>query len=212
MGISFPPDDDPAPAPEIEALKREIERLRALDGPDRRMLEAILEESPHGFIVCDSNGRLVLQNRASEKIWAGSASASSVAEWDRYRGFHPDGRPYAPEDWPMARCLATGAATEPEEIRFQRFDGTFGVLLASGAPITGEDGRCEGAIAVFADVTRFKKGAERTEQLLAISEALSRATTADDVVRAVVAPLAQAVGAVAGALRLLPEGTPAPPL
>jgi signal transduction histidine kinase/CheY-like chemotaxis protein len=169
MGIPFPPDDDPAPAPEIEALKREIERMRALDGPNRRMLEALLEESPHGIIVCAEDGRLVLQNRASETIWAGSASASSVAEWGRFRAFHPDGRPYAPEDWPMARCLATGEPTEPEEIRIERFDGTRGVLLGSCAPIAGDGGRPGGAISVFADITRFKREAAKArENLLAI--------------------------------------------
>src|ERR1700679_483857 len=66
---------------DVEALRREVERLRALAQRERGLLETVLTHSPHGIIVSDDGGRLTLQNRAAERIWAGSATASSVEGW-----------------------------------------------------------------------------------------------------------------------------------
>ena len=142
---------------EVEALRRELERLRAAASTNRSLLTAMLDYSPHGIMVSDAGGRLVLQNRAAERIWAGSATADSVAGWGQYRGFHPDGRPFAPEDWAMATCLRERVVVEARELRIQRFDDSFATLLASSAPIFDEAGALEGAIAVFADITQLKQ-------------------------------------------------------
>jgi len=146
-----------SPESELEALKRENERLRVLAARDEGLLDTLLEQSPHGVIVCDASGKLTLQNRASERIWAGSATAEDVESWGQYRAFHPDGRPYEGSDWSMARCLSSREVVDAEEVYFQRFDGTFGWLLGSCAPLIGPDDELLGAVSVFADITPFKK-------------------------------------------------------
>src|SRR5262249_1010511 len=75
----------------------------------------------------------------------------------QYRAFHDDGRPYEPGDWSMARALSRGEVVDAEEVHFQRFDGTHGVLLGSAAPVYGPDGAVAGAVSTFADITRFKQ-------------------------------------------------------
>jgi PAS domain S-box-containing protein len=144
-------------AHETERLRREIERLQLAASQDRGILDAILRHSPHGIIVCDASGELILQNPAAERIWAGSATAGSVAGWGQYRAFHPDGRPFQPEDWVMARSLAQGVVIEGNEHHIERFDGTRGWLLGSAAPLYGPDGRLLGAISIFADITHLKE-------------------------------------------------------
>jgi len=160
---------------EIEALQRELERLRLLATRDRTLLEAIFAQSPHGIIVCDANGKLTLQNKAAERIWAGSASAENIEGWTRYRGFHPDGRPYGPGDWAMARALTTGVGVEFEEYQILRFDDTKAYLLGGCAPIFGPTGAIEGALSVFADITPLKtvshdlrRAVQTREDLLAV--------------------------------------------
>jgi PAS domain S-box-containing protein len=147
----------PAPERDVEALRREVERLRALVKQDRGLLETVLNHSPHGILVSDPQGKLTIQNRAAERIWAGSATADNVDGWGRYRAFHEDGRPYEPGDWAMARALSSGETVDAEEVHFQRFDGTHGVLLGSAAPVYGPDGVIAGAVSTFADITRFKQ-------------------------------------------------------
>ena len=148
---------------ELEALRREIERWHVLAGGDRSLLEALVHHSPHGLLLCDATGRFILQNRAAERIWAGSATIDSVEGWGVYRAFHPDGRPYEAGDWAMARCLSHGEVVQAEEVHFQRFDGTHGILLGSCAPILGPSGELEGALGVFADITALKHVEERLQ-------------------------------------------------
>ena len=151
------PRSEGAPDGRVEALCREVERLSVLASHDRGLVESILNVSPYGIIVCDAQGKLTLQNRAAERIWAGSASAGSVEGWGKYRGFHPDGRPYEGSDWAMARCLTNGETVQPEQRTIQRFDDSFGVLLGGCAPIRGPQGEIQGAVSTFADITEFKK-------------------------------------------------------
>jgi PAS domain S-box-containing protein len=208
---------DPRRAPsELEALRREIERWHVLAGGDRGLLEALLHHSPHGIIVCDSAGKFVLQNRAAERIWAGSATIHGVQGWGQYRAFHPDGRPYEAEDWSMARCLSRREIVEAEEVHFQRFDGTHGILLGSCAPIFNAKGELEGALSVFADITPLKEAEERmeraraqwaarTERLLRITAGLADAVTPEQVTAAVVDHTAAVLGASSCALWLVSD-------
>jgi PAS domain S-box-containing protein len=159
---------------ELEGLHRELERLRALVSKDRGLVDALLDASPHGILVADSSGKLILQNRAAERIWAGSATADTVAAWGQYRGFHPDGRPFLAEDWAMAQCLRERVAIEAREVHIQRFDDSFATLISSSAPIFTADGELEGAIAVFADITRLKQA----EAAIVESEAVTAAMLA----------------------------------
>ena len=121
----------------MEGLRREIERLKATAASEHGLLEAVLTQSPHGIIVCDASGKFIVQNRAAEVIWAGSATADTIEEWGQYRAFHPDGRPYETGDWAMAQCLREDRVIESQEFLIQRFDGTFGTLIGSCAPIRG---------------------------------------------------------------------------
>lgn len=152
-------------ADELETLRREVERLRVLAQNDRGLLDAVLNHSPHGIIVSDAKGQLTLHNKAAERIWAGSATAANVEGWGKYRAFHPDGRPFEPGDWAMARCLSKGETTFAEETHFQRFDDSHGTLLGSASPIYDSQGALTGALSVFADVTELLHARKQAEDL-----------------------------------------------
>lgn len=140
----------------IDALEGDVERLTALLAPGKHLYDAVIEQSPFGVLVCDAVGRFVRQNGAATTIWAGSATLGSVAGWGRYRAFHADGRPYAAEDWGMARVLAERRPVPAHEVRIQRFDGTHATLISSSAPLFGAGGALIGALSVFVDVTRIR--------------------------------------------------------
>jgi PAS domain S-box-containing protein len=204
----------PGLAGDGEALRRELERLRLLASCDRGLLEAVLNHSPQGVIACDAQGRLVLHNRAAERIWAGSASAEGFAEWARYRAFHPDGRPYGSGDWSMARAIHTGEVTTAEEVHFQRFDGTHGVLLGIAAPIFGPDEEIAGGLSIFADITAFKdrerelrererQAIGRLGRLQMLTASLSGAVGLADVARAGLEHAQAVLGAFHGGLWVL---------
>lgn len=153
------------PDSELESLRRDVERLRLLASDDKGVLDAILEHSPHGIILSDASGRLVLQNRAAERIWAGSATADTVEAWGVYRGFHPDGTPFQGRDWALATCLETRLPVEARAVHIRRFDGTEGHLVASSAPLFSAEGELQGAISVFADVTALHASEAQSRRL-----------------------------------------------
>ncbi|MBX6343063.1 MAG: PAS domain-containing protein, partial [Thermomicrobiaceae bacterium] len=106
-------------------------------------LEAVIQQMPAGVIIAEApSGRLILGNDQVRRIWRQPFYPSdSIPDYDAYRGFHPDGRPYRPEEWPLARSIATGEVVTDEEIEILRGDGTRGTILVSSAPIYGRDGR-----------------------------------------------------------------------
>ncbi len=160
---SGPADSD------LDQLRREIERLQALESQERGFLDAVLAQSPHGVIICDANGKLVLQNRASERIWAGSAQVDAIEDWVAYRAFHPDGRPYLAGDWVLVRCLLVREPLAAEEVHVQRFDGTHGVLLAGAAPVFDALGELMGAALVFVDITELKRLEQIKDRWIAVA-------------------------------------------
>ncbi len=209
-GVEARTHEDPSPLA-VEALHREMERLGVLASPDRGLVDALLNLIPSGIIACDTDGRITLLNRAAERIWAGSATVHSKADWALYHAFHPDGRPFAPDDWSMARVLAEGAAIDPEEVEIERFDGARAVILAGAAPIVGAAGEIVGALGIFADITRFKereqelldrerRAAIRLARLQALTAALSEAVAPGDVARAALDHVQGALGAANGAV------------
>jgi PAS domain S-box-containing protein len=141
---------------EVESLRREVERLKIAAEREGGLLDAVLRHSPHGIIISDPDGKLIIQNEAAERIWAGSATANSVEDWKNYRAFHPDGRPYTSGDWQMARALASQMQQQAEEFHIQRFDDTHGYLLGSSAPIFGTSHKLLGAVCIFADITHLR--------------------------------------------------------
>lgn len=148
------PSMAPLPAENERDAKHDIESM--LNSGHQSLLTAIVAQSPYGVIVSDPRGRLVLQNAAARKIWAGSAVAEDVAGWGQFRAFHKDGRPYAADDWSMAQSLRARKVIDAAETHFQRFDDTHGVLLGGASPIVGDGGELLGAVSIFADITNFK--------------------------------------------------------
>ena len=130
------------------------ESLRAAD-LDRRRLRTIMEAIPVGVGLADRDGRLVHLNASVDRIWGGDAPHSAnVSEYGAYRGWWPDsGALLAPEDWALARTLATGERIEGEVVKIERFDGTFGHILNSAAPILAADGALAGAVFVIVDIS-----------------------------------------------------------
>ncbi|MCV4725802.1 PAS domain-containing protein, partial [Escherichia coli] len=83
-------------------------------------LQAVLEALPVGVIVAEPDGRLIQANPQVERIWRhGFIAAEDISGYRQYVGYHPDGRPLEPEEWPLARTLRSGERVEGEEIRFR---------------------------------------------------------------------------------------------
>ena len=146
---------------DVTERKRAEEKLRHSEA----MLRAILDQMPSGVTVRDAQtGDLILSNAHSQEIMG--ALVGSADQFARYRGFHPDGRPYQTGDWPLFRSMATGEVVQAEEIAYERSDGVRITLSINSAPVRDLQGQITMGVAVFDNITERK----RAEQALLESE------------------------------------------
>ncbi len=159
-----------------EQRRAEQERQRLLREleTERRSLQAVLEQLPGGLIIAEgATGRVVLGNQQAEVIWRHPVlPTDGVADYAAWQGFHADGRPYAAEEWPLARALASGEVVTGEEIVFQRGDGTRGVMMVNASPVRDQAGQAMAGVVTFYDVTERKREEERQRFLADISALL----------------------------------------
>ncbi|TAK36977.1 MAG: PAS domain S-box protein [Chloroflexota bacterium] len=148
--------------------QEERERLLAETEVERARLAAVLEQMPSGVVIAEApSGRLIMGNAQVERIWRHPFLASAkIGEYEAYKGFHADGRPYRPEDWPLARSVSAGEVVQDEEIDFLRGDGSHGTMSVSSAPIRDREGRIIAAVVTFHDITERKKAIQEYQTIL----------------------------------------------
>ncbi len=171
---------------ERERLVAQLEAERATLETERGRLEAVLRELPAGVIIAEApSGRVVLGNEQVERILRQSFHpAANISGYQEHAGFFPDGRVYAPEDWPLSRSIRTGETVQDEEIDIVRGDGSRGTIRVSSAPIRARDGQITAAVTTFSDVTEQKRAADELrqshDQLAVVLQGVGDGITAQD--------------------------------
>jgi PAS domain S-box-containing protein len=153
----------------VSSIKRDVTEQRAIRRAlqeSEARLQAVLQQLPSGVMIAEApSGRLIQASRQVEAIWRRpTVFADSIDGYGAYQGFHPDGRPYAPEEWPLARALKTGETVLAEEIRIARGDGTTGWISMNAAPLRDEAGAIVGSVVAFSDITAQREAEERLRQ------------------------------------------------
>jgi PAS domain S-box-containing protein len=140
--------DQRAARDQCELVVRELELERA-------RLQATIEQLPVGVVVADApSGRVVAANNAAAEIFGRPVRRGSrLEQYAELRGFHPDGRPYEPHEWPLARALLAGEQVAQEELAILRANGECATISVSAAPLRDRQGQITGAVAVDVDVT-----------------------------------------------------------
>lgn len=157
---------------QVLARQRTEELLTQLES-ERSLLEAVLQQMPGGVIIAEApSGKLILGNKQVEEIWRNPFIPSdNVEQYRQYSGFHPDGKLYQAEEWPLARSLATGEIITGEQIKILRGDGSYGFIEVSSAPICDRTGKIVAGVVTFHDITHRKQAEKEREELLAREQA-----------------------------------------
>ncbi|HEY7849124.1 MAG TPA: ATP-binding protein, partial [Ktedonobacterales bacterium] len=142
-------------------------------------LRAILELLPVGVAFVDANGKAVLVNQAVKAIWGDAlVIAESRDDYGAYKArWSATGKPVAPDEWGLARALATGEVSIGEEFEIETTDGSRKSILGSNAPLRDTTGAIIGGISVIVDISERKRLERHThdvlEALLAMAEMLA---------------------------------------
>ncbi|WP_375771944.1 ATP-binding protein [Archangium gephyra] len=124
----------------------------------QRMLDAVLQQMPAGVIISEPSGRTAFVNHQQEELVRGPMHyADSVAEYNAFHGFHPDGHELGPEEWPLSRSLLHGEVVTDQELELERRDGSRATVRVSASPVRDPEGRLIAGVAITRDVTRQKE-------------------------------------------------------
>jgi PAS domain S-box-containing protein len=154
----------------------EAERQRLLAGieAERARLAAVLEQLPVGVLLAEApSGRLMLSNRHMGRLLGTVFTPDDdLRAHAAYEGYHLDGRPYLPEEWPLARSMLKGEVVEGEEMDIQRQEGDRASVLASSAPIRNREGTILAGVLTLVDVTPLRRAEAAARQAAEFGEKL----------------------------------------
>lgn len=149
-----------------------LDKTRLMDRIEEahRRLLAVVDQLPQGIVIVEApNGRVVLANRAAERLWGtalpGTARVTSIG-----LGLaDADGVLFSPGDGPLERTLTTGEERLGETLTITRADGTPVTTLANHAPILDATGRIVGAVGVYQDVAELTALDRAKDEFLSIA-------------------------------------------
>lgn len=134
---------------------REREHLLAQIEEQRARLEAVVRQMPIGVILAEApSGRLIMGNDHVERMFGHPLKpADEISQYREWIGYHPDGRPIAADEWPLARAVAEGSVTLGQLVRYPRGSNPNTWLRLSAAPIRDLEGRIVAGVVATEDVT-----------------------------------------------------------
>ncbi|WP_437732793.1 PAS domain S-box protein [Sorangium sp. So ce1335] len=158
--------------------RRRIEQLAEQLEHERHKLEQIIQQMPHAVYIAEApSGQLVTGNaQGSAQLGRPFVASTDIAAYSAaYSGFHADGRPYAPHEWPLARAVTSGELVRAEPVEMVRADGSRAIIEYSAAPIRDASGQIVAGVVVGVDATdrirALREEQRRSEQLRGLAEA-----------------------------------------
>ncbi len=160
-------------------IKREARERQATEAAvhESRLLQQILDLLPVGVFVADAAGNLTQVNPAAREIWNGERGVA-IEQYNEYTGWWPDGgKVLGADDWALARALKAGEFIRDELVEIRCLDGTRKTISCNAMPIRNEAGRIVSGLAVYVDVTEFKRTERQLRAAAHFDETHGRAVT-----------------------------------
>ncbi|MFN2601878.1 MAG: MASE1 domain-containing protein [Gemmatimonadaceae bacterium] len=159
------------------AIAGEQMMLAERDAAHQRLI-AVLEQTPLAIGIVDAaTGRFLFINDEVEQI-LGIRPAISKAldpEGGGFTGFHTNGDPLAPDDWPTARALRHGEIVRDQVIRIVSRKRQPVEVMVNAAPVRDADGKVVASVLVFRDVTAQRKAEDELRRAHETAAAANRA-------------------------------------
>lgn len=147
---------------EFPAAARRLTEFEALTAAVPGVLDAI----PGAVYLCDQDGWLVRYNSEAAELWGHTPPIGDKRP--RFCGSHalflPDGTPLAHDVCPMATAIFAGKSTRNAEVVMARPDGSCFTALVNIRALKDHEGRIQGAINCFQDVSAHKQLEETIQQ------------------------------------------------
>ena len=154
-----------------ERYEAEQERAHLLEALafERARFEEVLSHLPSGVIMAEApSGKIVLGNEIAETILGHPVYLSpSIQNYVEWIGWHLDGRPVAPDEWPLARAVR--GESWSEDFKYQRGDKSICFIHVNGAPLKDLAGNVIAGVVSFNDITQQKELERQQEVFLSMA-------------------------------------------
>jgi len=130
---------------------------------ERERFERLLETSPVGITILDTNGAIIRANDRAEDVLGLSKSEITTRQYDDpdWEIVDREGEPIPAEDLPFRRVVETGRPVYEYEHGIRLADGSLRWLSINARPLRTSEGEIEYVIAVITD--RTAQGVHRPE-------------------------------------------------
>ena len=122
------------------------------------ILQSILNSMGDGVIVADAKGKILLFNPAAERlVRAGLGTVVPLDSFEQHQTYLPDTlTAYPTHEHPLLRAMR-GEVIDGAEIFLRKSDSSDGIwLTATGRPLIDEQGRVQGGVVVYTDLSARK--------------------------------------------------------
>jgi serine phosphatase RsbU (regulator of sigma subunit) len=164
-----------------------LDRARLFEAAEseRQRLEALMHQLPVGVAIAEApSGHIVAVNDKATEIWrVPPPGPEPITDVTPYVAYHPDGRRFTTDDWPIARSLATGEVVDSEEIEVEFGDGTRGWVNISARPVLDAGGHVLGAVTTLVDVTEPRRRETEARFLNDATDLLTESLDPDESLR-----------------------------
>jgi PAS domain S-box-containing protein len=126
-------------------------------------LEEVLWQMPAAVVIVEaSSGRIVHANpRAREMTERQLGRPVPPKLQEDFEIFHPDGRPYEMDEWPLVRSISSGEEVANEEYFNVLADGSRLMVRCSSSPVYDDEGEIIAGVLVMDDITEQRLLEER---------------------------------------------------
>ncbi len=124
--------------------------------------QSALDAIPTGFCICRSDGTLARYNRRAVELWGRAPRLGDPHEFSEgnFRRYTPEGVPLPFAATPVAVVLRSGVPVRGVELIIERPDGSQVPVLMNVAPLKDAEGRVDGAVCSFQELTELKRAEE----------------------------------------------------
>jgi PAS domain S-box-containing protein len=141
-----------------DRVEAERQQTPTAEQADNVHLQQLLDVLPVGVAIADAQGRATMLNPVFTELWGEDASLPDrIERYAELRGWWPDGRRIAAEDWGLARALQHGEVVIGEEIEIESFAGKRKAILNNAAPMRDASGAIIGGVVAFLEITERRQ-------------------------------------------------------
>src|SRR5215208_4818588 len=123
---------------------------------------------PARVVIAEApSGKIMSVNRRAQEWTEQSPSQTrrtKLEDAGDFEIFHPDGRTYEMEEWPLMRSIRDGEEVRDEEFVYPLADGTGLLLRCNSSPVYDEEGRIVAGVLVAHDITEQKRAEEKLKR------------------------------------------------